>query len=104
MNQYLSLGGVALGQDGFFHPATELEIQALVRAASARNIQLRVCGAAHSVPESIYADSVPFGFREMANVLLDRYTGCEFDDARRQVFEAVKRHADALTGWVGRVA
>lgn len=46
-----------LGADGFYHPATEEQLAALVALASQSPVrQLRVRGAAHSVAHAIYTD------------------------------------------------
>ncbi|MGH6786375.1 MAG: hypothetical protein ACREBO_06055 [Novosphingobium sp.] len=44
--------------DGFFHPASEAEVIALVDYARANKLQLRARGATHSVAFSIYTDPV----------------------------------------------
>lgn len=65
-------------RDGLHHPATEAEIQELVGWARDRDVPLRVRGTGHSVDDAIYAgDGIV--------VVLDRYAGIRFDDARMQV-------------------
>jgi D-arabinono-1,4-lactone oxidase len=66
-------------RDGFFHPASEDEIAALVRYARRNGRQLRVRGSAHSVRDAIYTDG------HGIDVMLDRYTGVAFDNAKRRV-------------------
>jgi FAD/FMN-containing dehydrogenase len=44
------------GADGFHHPADQVELVALVRAAYREGRQLRVRGAAHSVAHATYTD------------------------------------------------
>jgi FAD/FMN-containing dehydrogenase len=77
--------GLRAGPDGFFHPASESDLVALVHTARARRVQLRVRGSAHSVPAAIYSDSRLRGRAGAIDVMLDRYTGVSFDDARMQV-------------------
>jgi hypothetical protein len=43
------------GKDGYYHPASEAELQALVQDAYENRKQLRVRGSAHSVASAIYA-------------------------------------------------
>lgn len=75
------------GGDNFYHPAAEEDLVALVRLARARGSQLRVRGSAHSVPGAIYTDGAARGAPDNRHidVMLDRYIGVTFDDARRQV-------------------
>jgi hypothetical protein len=87
-----------VGDDGFYHPASEDELAALVRMANQEGRLIRVRGAAHSVSHSIYAD--PFG--ELPNrvnwqtppsetnvdVMLDRYRGWRVKDESRKLVEA----------------
>ena len=42
--------------DGYYHPASEDEVAALIRMAGEKGLQLRVRGALHSVPAAIAAD------------------------------------------------
>lgn len=84
--------------DGFFHPASEGEIVALVKAAHREGRQLRVRGAAHSVSHAIYTDpagpppdrvsvqSPPAG--PNMNLMLDRYRGWRVLDEERKLVEA----------------
>ena len=44
------------GADGFHHPADQVELVALVRAAYREGRQLRVRGTAHSVAHATYTD------------------------------------------------
>lgn len=71
------------GSDGFFHPASEEELVALVHKARRDRVQLRVRGSAHSVARAIYTDGGPKS--RNVDVMLDRYGGVTFDDARRRV-------------------
>jgi D-arabinono-1,4-lactone oxidase len=73
--------------DGFFHPTSETELAQLVRAARSAGAKLRVRGSAHSVAGAIYTDDGQPGRRPRRDfdVMLDRYIGVTFDDARRRV-------------------
>lgn len=77
---------------GYWHPRSEAEIQALVQHARAQGLQVRVRGAAHSVPAAIHSDArlrAGAGAAPAADqaleMVLDLYGGVTFDDARRQV-------------------
>ncbi len=84
--------------DGFYHPAEEAELVALVKAAYRDGRQLRVRGAAHSVAHATYTDplnalpnrveqqSPPAG--ENVNVMLDRYADWRVKDEARKLVEA----------------
>ncbi|WP_299193874.1 FAD-binding protein [uncultured Erythrobacter sp.] len=52
----MSIPPIAMGSDGFFHPASEAEVIALVNYARAHNLEIRGRGATHSVAWSIYTD------------------------------------------------
>ena len=49
---------IARAADGFFHPAGEADVIALVNYARANKLQIRARGATHSVAFSIYTDPV----------------------------------------------
>ena len=49
---------IARGADGYFHPASEAEVIALVNYARANSSQIRVRGATHSAALSIFTDPV----------------------------------------------
>ncbi|NIY13694.1 MAG: FAD-binding protein, partial [Nitrospinaceae bacterium] len=72
---------------GFYHPASEEEVTALVNYARQEGKQLRVRGSAHSVAKAIYTDS----FKNMEtpeteiNIVLDRMIDVTFDDSRKEV-------------------
>lgn len=51
-------GIISRGADGYYHPATEAEVIALVGFALANQRQVRVRGATHSVAWSIFTDPV----------------------------------------------
>ena len=90
--------GPTVADDGFYHPASEDELVALVKMANEQGRLIRVRGAAHSVSHSIYAD--PFG--DLVNrvswqtppseanidVMLDRYRGWRVKDESRKLVEA----------------
>lgn len=69
----------------FEHPATEAELVSLVRAARERRCALRVRGSGHSIARAIYSDERLAGQAGSIDVMLDRYRGMRFDDARRRV-------------------
>jgi D-arabinono-1,4-lactone oxidase len=75
------------GPDGFFHPTTEDELVVLVRQARHAGAKIRVRGAAHSVAGAIYTDDGPKAvtLRRHFDLMLDRYIGLTFDDARMRV-------------------
>jgi FAD/FMN-containing dehydrogenase len=75
------------GADGYFHPASEAELCALVRFARREGRKLRVRGSAHSTPQAVYADPATMAARERVHVdiMLDRYTHVEFNATSRQV-------------------
>lgn len=89
---------IPIGSDGFYHPASEDELVALVRRAYHEGRELRVRGAAHSVSHAIYTDpletlrnrveqqSPPKG--DNLNVMLDRYASFEVVDAERRLVRA----------------
>src|SRR5690606_10675058 len=68
-----------LGADGFYHPGSEDELRELIAAARASGRKLRVRGAGHSEPGAYEAGAGNF------DVLLDRMSSVEFDDAAMQV-------------------
>jgi hypothetical protein len=86
------------GGDGFYHPASEPELVALVKRAYHEGRQLRVRGSAHSVSHAIYTDpladlvnhveqqSPPAG--DNINVMLDRYRGWRVKEEARKLVEA----------------
>lgn len=68
--------GIETEHDGYFHPATQLELRALVERAHREGLPLRVKGSGHSLANAIYtsgfdgAGKPPTGVIE---VMLDRY-------------------------------
>jgi D-arabinono-1,4-lactone oxidase len=84
--------------DGFYHPASEDELVALVQAAYREGRQLRVRGATHSISHAIYTDPLagiedrvshqepPDG--DNINVMLDLYRGWRVKDEARKLVEA----------------
>lgn len=95
---------IPVGKDGFFHPATEQELVALVQLASQQKVQLRVRGAAHSVAHAVYTDPLatipnqpnwqtppsqtPVPQTPGIEVMLDRYRGWSVRDATKNLVEA----------------
>jgi hypothetical protein len=73
------------GADGYYHPATEDELIALIQKANADRTTLRVRGAGHSEPGAIYTSGQGPRRVQGMNVLLDRMAAVEFDDAKLQV-------------------
>ena len=94
----MSDGPIAVGADGFHHPATEEELVSLVQMAYEQGRQLRVRGAAHSPSHAIYADPIgdqpnrvnvqqpPAG--DNIEVMLDLYRGWRVRDESRKLVEA----------------
>ncbi len=84
--------------DGYFHPASEAELVALVKAADREGRELRVRGAAHSVSRAIYTDPPgPLPDRVSVqtppagpgmNLMLDRHRGWRVRDEGRRLVEA----------------
>jgi D-arabinono-1,4-lactone oxidase len=86
---------VAAAPDGYHHPASEEELVELVQTAYRQGRRLRVRGAAHSVSDAIYTESVgdshvshqkPPAGRDV-NVMLDRYRGWSVKDEARKLVE-----------------
>jgi hypothetical protein len=67
------------GPDGYYHPATEAELRLLIGHARASGRKLRVRGSGHSEPAAYRAE------KDGIDVLLDRMSAVEFDDATMQV-------------------
>ncbi len=95
---------IPVGDFGFFHPASEDELAALVLQASQQQVQLRVRGAAHSVAHAIYTDPLPVipnqpnwqrpptqtppPSKPPMDVMLDRYRGWRVRDESKKLVEA----------------
>ncbi|MFY0582780.1 hypothetical protein ACN28S_58495 [Cystobacter fuscus] len=83
--------------DGFYRPASEEALIALVKKAYAEGKQLRVRGSAHSVAAAIYADPLVTGDGEAGpasapasdaiHVLLNNYRGLRVVDAGQRLVE-----------------
>jgi FAD/FMN-containing dehydrogenase len=75
------------GSDGFYHPANEGEIRALVERAIREGRKIRVRGSAHSVNAAIFTRDTdhPAPDEPGINILLDRLRQVAFDDERIQV-------------------
>jgi len=88
----------AKGADGFYHPASEDELIALVVKAGREHRQCRVRGAAHSVSHAIYSDPLEeIGNRTShqrapegrnIDIMLDLYRGMRVVDPERKIVEA----------------
>lgn len=89
---------IPLGADGFYHPASEAEVVALVEWARKGGLKVRARGATHSVAWSIYTDpvdgypanrtleqSAPPG---EVNIAFDRMTALEWLDEENGIIEA----------------
>jgi hypothetical protein len=88
------------GADGFYHPATEAEISALVNKASQENLGIRCRGAAHSLAHAIYTDPGP-GEPQLPNevseqkppigpnlnIMFDQYANLEWIDQQKGIIE-----------------
>ncbi|WNG22843.1 hypothetical protein F0U62_01485 [Cystobacter fuscus] len=83
--------------DGFYRPASEEALIALVKKAYAEGKQLRVRGSAHSVAAAIYADPLVTGdgaadpasapASDAIHVLLNNYRGLRVVDAGQRLVE-----------------
>lgn len=68
--------------DGCYHPESEEQIQALVRAAYAEGGKIRVAGSGHSVWEAIVSGKLSRDPEAKERLLvLDRYKGIQFDES-----------------------
>jgi hypothetical protein len=94
----MSTQAPAPAADGFYHPASEQDLVALVQLANREGRQLRVRGAAHSVSRAVYTDPPrPYPDRVTVqkpqpgpnlNAMLDRYRGWRVRDEARRLVEA----------------
>jgi len=85
------------GELGFFHPASEPELVALVRMAAAEGLLCRVRGSAHSVSRAIYADPLSKirnrtdrqhpSPGESVEIMLDRYREFRVIDPVNKIVE-----------------
>jgi D-arabinono-1,4-lactone oxidase len=76
--------------DGFYRPASEEELIALVKKAYTEGRQLRVRGSAHSVAAAIYADPLVTAdpsASDAIHVLLCNYRGMRVVDAGQRLVE-----------------
>lgn len=90
----------SIGDDGFYHPASEPEIIALVQKALSDNVGIRCRGAAHSLSRAIYTDPGK-GFPQLQNIvseqaapqgpnlniMLDQYYGLTWLDEKKGIIE-----------------
>jgi len=75
------------GEDGFYHPADEGEICALVKYAAANQLKVRVRGSAHSVRAAIFTGDFarpPLDEKNL-DIFLDKMAQVQFDEAKQQV-------------------
>ena len=81
------LADVTVDKHGFYHPASEAQVGALIRRARRESRQVRIRGSAHSVPAAIYTDgpgNAAAGKRGI-DIMLDRIAAVSFDEAKQQV-------------------
>lgn len=84
----MTLNPISMGNDGYYHPATEAELVCLVQWAHAENRQLRVRGSMHSFPKrAILTDGEPGQRDQELNLMLDRYRAVRFPDDQRRLVE-----------------
>lgn len=75
-----------IGSDGYYHPADETEVAALILWAGKLKKAIRVRGSAHSVREAIYPGaSERSGTSEGITLLLDRMIAVSFDEPNLRV-------------------
>lgn len=76
-----------VASDGFYHPANEEEVRALIRRARSEGKVLRVRGAAHSVHGAVFSSSRPSDLPNPngINLMLDHLRRLEFDDDMMRV-------------------
>ena len=95
----MTIKTVAKAADGFYHPASESQLVALVKFAFHEGRQLRVRGAAHSVSRAIYCDpagtapnhvgqQTPSPGGTGVDVMLDGYRAWRVIDDQRRLVEA----------------
>ena len=85
------------GEHGFFHPASEAELIALVLMAAEQKLNCRVRGSAHSVSHAIYADplsKIPNRTNRQkptpgsgVEIMLDRYRELRVIDEAQKIVE-----------------
>jgi D-arabinono-1,4-lactone oxidase len=77
-----------MDSDGYYHPATEADLVALVKWAHDGDRQLRVRGATHTFPHrAIYTDGDPGASELDVNVMLDKYRAIRWIDETRGIVE-----------------
>ena len=89
---------ITKGTDGFYHPASEEDLAALVKKAYTEGRQLRVRGSVHSVACAIYTDPCVEGENHVnnqaapdgdnINVMLDKYRSFTVVDKDKMLVEA----------------
>ena len=71
---------------GIYHPKSESDIQLLIAEARKSKVQLRVVGAAQSVPAGIYTDAYLQNPAESdINIMLDAFRSISYNDSLMQV-------------------
>ena len=71
---------IAIGEDGFYHPANETDIRNLILFAKSEGQKIRVRGSAHSVKAAIYAKG-----DEGINLMLDKMAEVKIDKQNMKV-------------------
>ncbi|MFN0015335.1 MAG: D-arabinono-1,4-lactone oxidase [Saprospiraceae bacterium] len=75
--------------NGLYHPENEDQITELIHFAIQNNLQVRVRGAAQSVPGAVFSDgydpATPDPESKNINILLDKMRATTFDDTAMQV-------------------
>ncbi|MCB0711373.1 MAG: hypothetical protein KDD67_03495 [Ignavibacteriae bacterium] len=89
---------ITIGADGFYHPASEEELIALVKKANQEGLLLRVRGSVHSVACAIYTDPCTEDENHVEkqtppdtdnlNVMLDQYRTFRVVDQEQMLVEA----------------
>lgn len=92
------MASITKGADGFYHPASEEELAALVKQAYTEGRQFRVRGSVHSVACAIYTDPCVAGENRVnnqsppesdnINVMLNKYRSFRVVDHEKMLVEA----------------
>lgn len=79
---------ISMASDGYYHPASESELVALVRWAYETDRQLRVRGSTHTFPHrAIFTDRDPGKTKREVNLMLDRYRAIRWVDESKGIVE-----------------
>ncbi|MGH2644656.1 MAG: FAD-binding protein, partial [Chitinophagaceae bacterium] len=63
----------------FYLPESVADIQLLIKQARTQNVELRVCGASHSVPKAIHTDLTKNGGNASINLMLSKMYSVDID-------------------------